>query len=237
MIIAKVQVSIFCNQRIEPTAENISYLMKELQSETERSYLPSVVTVPNFDIMTNQIKAASNLVLQTTDQFSQINCFDNRIDSIVNRLVQSNDLDLESTISIAVKAISVVLRRFDIQGNRLAVNIYSWDKTISGTEFMANEMLSSPFGYYKDKKLIEWSNRVNTRVSIDIDKQLEILNVISDLSVIKNEETNERRLQCLIDINTISENAMTRFSTHNLEPFCKESIVIAEEIINSFGGE
>lgn len=239
MIISRVQVSVFCNHRIEPIAENISYLMTELEKITSKTYLPSVTTVQNIDMLTNQIRAVPNLLMKTADQSSQITCMDNRIDSVIIGSDQLNPPTLESYVNTAVAAISIVLRKFNVDGNRLALNVYSWGQPRPGLVFKANEISShsSVLAYYTEKELFEWSSRVNTRVGTEIRGKQEILNVLTDLSIIRNEIDNMRRLQCLVDINTIGENTAMRFNPEDLSPFCSESVAIANEIINDVRGK
>ena len=63
-----VQMSIFINNRIEPTPNNVSLLMNELNKLDSKhyEYLPSIIRSQTIDLSNGKISTVSNIAFSTS---------------------------------------------------------------------------------------------------------------------------------------------------------------------------
>lgn len=231
--IYSVQLSIFADTKIGLSANNISNLMMKINSLKIKEFLPNVTTGSVIDLVKKRVDMIPNLTFVTADNSGQIICQNDRIDCIFNF---NDNCNLKYELKKLVDVMSVIMEEYGIISNRLALNIdllsNPYNDNFQSSSFGRNIIL--PLKFYTNKELKEWSMRENSWCSINIDESEEIVNVISELGTARNNQNNEKRILCHIDINTIPENTEYRFNKNSLNAFIDEVEKIAVEIKKNF---
>lgn len=234
-LILNVQLSAFSNYRIEPTANNVTFLMESINKLGIKEFLPNITTGQNIDLIKGKLETISNLGFVTSDKTGQIICQNNRIDCMLN-YGEDNQCEINESIDALKQIILLILKEFDILSNRLAlnVNILSdvYEGDLKGTKF--GRKLVSTLDFYKDKELSEWSTRKNVRYPIKICDKEEILNVITEFSKVTRNPGEENRILCHMDINTIPENTGYRFNYEKMDSFVENIKDIVNDIKTNF---
>ena len=86
-LILNVQLSAFSNYRIEPTANNVTFLMESINKLGIKEFLPNITTGQNIDLIKGKLETISNLGFVTSDKTGQIICQNNRIVCLFNYVV------------------------------------------------------------------------------------------------------------------------------------------------------
>lgn len=234
-IILNLQLAVFCNHRIEPTPTNISVLMEKINALNIKEFLPNVTTSQIVDLTDRNIKVFPNISFITMDESARIICQDDRIDCIFN-FNEDNQSNLEEDIQNLKEILKQILQQNKIICNRLAFNINllsrTYIKELQSTSFGHN--ITSPLNFYRGKNLNEWFLRENVRCPIKILKNDELINIITELSLITSNQKFKNRLLCHMDINTIPENIGYRFHYESLDDFVNEANKFITEIRNDF---
>lgn len=234
-IILNIQLSAFINHRIEPNANNISNLMNELNLLKLKEFLPNITTGQTIDLVKGRIDTISNLAFVTADKSGQIICQDERIDCIFN-FNQDDKCDFESELQKLEKILLLIMSEYKIVSNRFALNINLLSEPYFGElqNTIFGKSVVSSLKFYDNREFKEWSMRENSWYPITISNEEDTLNVITELSMVTNDQQNEKRILCHMDINTIPENSGYRFNTDSLNDFVIETGVIAKEIKANF---
>lgn len=234
-LIVNVQLSAFCNFRIEPNAENITSLMEKINMLNIKEFLPNITSGQNIDLIKGIMQPVSNLGFVTSDKTGQIVCQDNRIDCLFNYSAE-NQCELNESIDALKKIILIMLKDFEILANRLALNVNILSDPYKGDlkETPFGQNIVSSLDFYRDKELNECSIRENVRYSIDILSKKEIINVITELSKLISHPGDENRILCHMDINTIPENTGFRFNYEKMDCFVEKVKEIANSIKTNF---
>lgn len=234
-MLLNVQLSVFGNYHIETTAKNVSNLMQKLNELGEFEFLPNIISGQNIDLLAGKINTTSNLSFVTSSQSCQIICMDNRMDCLLKFDSEYQDT-IDNGLAFCNRVLGVIMDNFPILGNRLAININELSNPVSGDLLETNlgKSVVSVLDFYKDKKLDEWSTRANTRLSVDISGKPENLNIITELNIATNNQINEKRILCHLDINTVQENQGYRFNKEDLSSFIDETRKIIENLKNNF---
>ncbi len=234
-IVLNLQLSAFCNCKIEPSAKNISILMEKINSLNIKEFLPNVTTGQTIDLVKGKVESVSNLGFVTVDKSSQIMCQDDRIDCVFN-FAPDVQGDFEGNIENLKVILKLILQESKIVSNRLAFNVNllsdSYVGNLQNTSFGHN--IVSTLNFYKDKELKEWSSRENIWHEIKIANVDEMLNVITELSMVTSNPGEEKRLLCHMDINTIHENSGYRFGYQSIDEFVDETKKIIMNIKTNF---
>ena len=230
-LILNIQLSAFCDCRIEPSAENISNLMNEINKLGKIEFLPNIISTQNVDLASGKIDVISNLSFVTSDQSNQIICRNERIDCLLN-LAANEDSKFENNIEFAKKVVVLIMKSYSVQSNRLALNVNLLGNQIQKMKFDKN--IIPALDLYNGKDIKEWSLRNNMSFPIKISEKDENVNVITELGIAVNKVSDEKRMLCHIDINTMPENTGYRFSYENFESFIKETQKIVLTIKSNF---
>ncbi len=234
-IIMNVQYSAFSNNRIEPTPDTVNSILAGLNSLGKYVFIPSMIAGQNIDLLAGKVNPVNNISFVTIDQQVQIACMNDRIDVLINGTNSNQIGSIEDHITFARQALTVVMENNHIYSNRLALNVSVLSDVINGPvqATALGRKLCSTLGFYEERSLEEWSSRVNSRISIQIDSQ-EVLNVITEISSVFDSVAEKKRFLCHMDINTIFENSGYRFSSGSLERFDNEAMKIVAEIKQNF---
>lgn len=234
-ILMNVQYSIFSNNRIEPTPDVVNNMLSELNAIGKYVFIPSMIAGQNIDLLAGKVNPVNNISFVTTDQLVQIACMNERIDVVINVTDKNQDTSIEEHVEFARCALKRIMENNHIYSNRLALNISLLSGIIEDPiqETSFGKKLCNTLDFYEGSVLEEWSSRVNSRKSIQIDSS-ELLNVITELSSVIDNASGKKRFHCHMDINTIFENAGYRFSSESLEKFDKEVIQIVNDIKRNF---
>ncbi len=230
-LILNVQLSVFCNYRIEPNAQNITNLMKKINELGQMEFLPNIISEQNIDLATGKVNIIPNLSFVTSDQSSQVICRNERIDCILN-VPTDEKSELESSVEFAKKIVILIMENYSVQSNRLALNINLLGNQIQKMEF--NKKIMPALDFYDGKEIKEWSLRNNMSYNINVSGKNENLNVITELGIAVNNISNEKRVICHMDINTMPENTGYRFKYDDFESFVEETQKIALTIKSNF---
>lgn len=231
--IINLQVSIFCNKHIEPTPEKITTLMGKINLMSKLNFLPNIVNGQNIDILTKRVTNISNLAFTTANQQFQILCMDNRIDIIFNTNADVA-LDYKRHIVIAESILKLIMDEEEIIGNRLAFNIQIIGAKSIGDVSAFVSKYGKPLSFYENRAIEEWVLRYNSREPIDMAGKSETLNVVTNLSIVQNVDTAEKRILCHMDINTLAEQATFRFSSDSVTLYIAAITPIIDAIKTNF---
>ena len=234
-ILMNVQYSIFSNNRIEPTPDVVSNLLLELNALGEYVFIPNMIAGQNIDLLAGKVNPMNNISFITIDRQVQIACLNERIDVTINGTDKNQAISIEEHIGFARSALAKIMEKNHIYSNRLAINISLLSDLIKDSiqETPLGRKLCNTLDFYNGTSLEEWSSRVNARKSIQVDNS-ELLNVITELSSVLDNESGKKRFLCHMDINTIFENEGYRFSAGSLEAFDGEVMKITDEIKHNF---
>lgn len=236
-IVLNLQLSAFINHRIEPNASNISNLMNKINALGVKEFLPNVTMGQTIDIVKGKVDTKSNLAFVTADKSGQIMCQDERLDCIFN-FNQDSECVFENEIQKLENILALIMREYNIVSNRLALNVNLLGESYSGglQNTTLGQHIVSSLNFYNNKILKEWSMRENVWHPITISNQEEMMNVITELSMVTNNQENENRILCHMDINTIPENTGYRFNAESLREFVSGTELVASEIKTNFEG-
>ena len=217
-----VQMSIFINNRIEPTPNNVSLLMNELNKLDSKhyEYLPSIIRSQTIDLSNGKISTVSNIAFSTITNNSKIACTDDRIDCTLT-FSQDTQSDFKKSLLFCAKVLDTIIDNFHIYGNRLAINISQLSNKLPDNilESKLGSSMVSVFNFYQEHELSDWSTNANSIVDININDNL---------------ESNCKILICHLDINTLETNKGYRFSKNELHDFVEKTIPCIEQILNEF---
>ena len=208
---------------IQPTPENMLTLLEEFN---KMDLLPSV-----YDELSTSNEEAipkSRLALLSSNKKERFLIGSTRIDYEV---LAQDDTDLEKDklhdyIERAKEIYSIIIKKYDINFSRLALN----------TEInLYNDMLPK---FYDGKEKNEFKVHLLTRITEKINSVDEILNINTSMnkSTFRTKEaivTNG--FSAAIDINTLFENKKQRFGSSEMNEFVKKSFAIWNEIIDDLG--
>ncbi|MEE1218293.1 MAG: hypothetical protein U0L20_00030 [Ruminococcus sp.] len=234
-LLMSVEVSIFINNRIDPTPNNISNLMTKLNALGKYEYLPNIINVQNIDLSNGKVNTVSNVAFSTTSNSSRITCTDDRIDCHLN-FDYSNQPDLKESLTFCQKVLSTIMETFRIYGNRLAINIRQLSNSLPENIFDSKlgESMVSVFKFYQENQLSDWSTNANSKIDIKINDILEKTNVNTKLQAGMDYSDNSKIVICHLDINTLAKNKGYRFSSNDILPFIEETTPYIEQILNEF---
>ena len=91
------------------------------------------------------------------------------------------------------------------------------------------ELLKTP-SFYNDKELYDWSMRVVAHETVHINQTSEKLNVMTDISSMREVNGEKGAVLHHIDINTLQQNKDMRFGKEALSPFVFAALPLVEQL-------
>lgn len=230
-----LQLSFFHNNHIEPNINIIDNLGKELNSiNSSFSFLPSIITSHNINFDTGKVNSINNISFITQNRMSQIVFLDNRIDILINNNNRDNDI-FEKYTNICVQALSKITQTLKLNSNRLSLNINLISNNLKEDE-LETKLKGKQcclLSFYTNTPLVEWMTRMNRKENILLEQE-EQLNVITEISFVKDIDNKENRFLCHVDINTVFENQIFRFNYNSINNFVEKTLPIAKSIKQNF---
>ena len=223
-----LQLSIFCDKRIEPTPNKITELMEKLnQAKVGMFFLPNVLPSQLIDPLKGTITNVNNLSFFTTNNEYRIVYMNDRIDLYLSLGVNSAPLTLDDSITDGKQLMDIIMQNDSIKGSRLAINCWFEDAELTEQLSFSTTGMGDAYttiNYYNEKPVFEWSTMMNSRTDILLGQETEVLNVITRL------ELFDRIRRYQIDINTTHEHNEIRFSSKLYHEFLDNAISIIRQI-------
>ena len=222
-----VQLSIFCNKRIEPTPNKITELMGKLNTAKDGMiFLPNILSGQVVDHVKGTVTNVNNLSFFTSNNEYRIMYMNDRIDLYLNLGMDDSPLSLDNSIDDGKKLMDVIMQNDSIQGSRLAINCWFEDALTEQLRFSTTNTgcAHTTIDYYNEKPVSECSKIMNSRTDISLGQESEALNVITRL------ELFDRIRRCQIDINTALECNRVRFSSNLHCDFLDNATSIIKQI-------
>ena len=237
-VIGSIEFTVFSNNHIEPTMALINDIKSKMNDLGNCEFLPSIVVEQKLDPLYNRIASVNSLVLNSFNHRKQICCMNDWVSVRRNaRKIRDEveSIDITEFFTEAEAMLCQLMETNNIYSNRLAINLEIISDVISEDfrKTPLGERMFRTLGFYDDSIIEEWSTRVNSRRTIQIE-HAELLNVINDISVVTDRKTSSNRFLCHLDINTAQENAAYRFAAKDLKGFADEVIKIIDVIRSEF---
>ncbi len=231
-LISNIQFSVFSENSIEANMETIVELLGELNEFQDYEFLPNIMPIPKFNRTTGKLITDNRVLFTTTDYTRQIACLGNRIDVMINI---NNNIELKNHLDYEQKILSMIMEKEKIQSNRLAINVDFISDVFNGNlrDTKMGKNLCKTFKFYDNLSLNEWAIRMNSRKEITINEP-EILNVVSEISIMNEDNSQNYRFLCHVDINTVQETSKYRFDFSNIKKFENESLCIITDLKENF---
>lgn len=224
-----------------PTAETMQFF---LNSFGKKDLIPSVFQEYQIEADIQKAMPVQRVSLISSDNKEQVTISSNRIDYQV-MVNDDTKLDAQYRDGINQKVCNIyetIFKYFKKQSTRLALNAESLVVDISPEEvsdFMSK--YSNPIAIFNENQMFEWSTRLVVKESRPINGQKETINIIAVIAktminkVEEDQTTNLDGFKINIDINTIAENELSRFSKPDIEDFVKISTGLWDNIIEEMG--
>lgn len=197
--------------------------MNTISAEFEKSYLPTSQSYRNINLENGEIEYQQRLSIVNSRKNTNIICNPDRIDFNLNSdagILVYSDPELKSLIENGLEDIKKFMRIFNLNGYRLAFNIYFISDRIEINKI--NEILKENrviLNYFKDRPFQEYLLRYNSTNNILISNSSELLNELVEVSFVTNQQINEKRVSIHFDLNTTQFNSIERFNSENLDDF------------------
>lgn len=237
-IVAKYQATVFGNfGDIQPTTDIISKVMTLFR---DRGLIPGTFQELSQLAMGPQLR----LRISSPNNEWNINFATQRIDIEKNHVdPKGQNLGSPEVFTKEVcEFFSRILTEFNRKANRIALITSGLLKEM--TQDRLNDIycrLFRPIDFYKTNNPFEWNSRAVARITLDIAKNCEQLNVITNINRIQGQMVrpgdvgilNFDRIETAFDINTAQENPETRFDTTCVDSFFSEAVDIRAKILKS----
>lgn len=221
--ILNIQLSSFCDSPIKVDAKTSTSIVSELNKNSDIEFLPNIIVLPTLNMMTGKIDNIQTLAFSSTKQTESIVCNGNRIDIVFNLLPEKS---FNETINSILNIMVLLMTKYDLRANRLAVNI-TWSSN-TNTKF-DNEYENKYLKNFKSLAIGEikqWSTRILFEKNIKTENLNEPVNVV----VSQNKELESQEVYH-IDINTKQERQFFRFKQDNLKNYFNCLIDLLYEVM------
>lgn len=235
----RYQVTIFGNfDNIIPSGEILKFFIDEF---FEKKLIPNQFTENEVQIINNEAKSTKSTRLRLSDPENRwdIRFLYDRIDITylnsnigVGNMIAKTDFinEVFNILTSLDKRFSKVHKRIGFVTQYL---INQFDRTSTVNNF--SEIIDS----FKDKQLIGWKNHLATRIKVTepnvYDELLNInydLNFVNQLMQIENRITDFNGAILNIDMNTLDEIAIYRFTTEKINYLLLKFLEIEDKIKN-----
>lgn len=217
---------------IHPKPDTIRFLM---DSFSDKELVPTTWQELTINGTT------SRLSLENSDSIWKIEFGSNRIE-IVHSNVDGNEfLELPDFLNEAKNIQKTLSDKFQMSHNRLSlltrlvVNEKKMDEANPAICPIINTI-----DYHNTNKIVDWSSRVVSRITSEIDGNPEVFNVISNLKYInfnqvtESDEVPMEGTELLFDINTFQGTTDFRFGSEHVNQFLDSAFAIEQSLRNQY---
>lgn len=222
----KYKFSVFGDfDRIQPTPEILNAL---LQKYGENGFIPSLAN----ELRVNpdnpqQTMTFQRVILLNTKNKESIAILENRIDYEFqyDHDYVLDDMRINELIDKINNVISYLFDKFDVNSNRIAVNIDCYVIPKEEDYMTILEKFQTPINFINKSEYIDYSVRTLIRKDTNLSNVRETCNIISNITLgdfnkAENESVKHfRGFLVHSDINTIGENITYRFDSNAISPF------------------
>lgn len=226
---------------IKPNAETMMYFFEKVK---DYGLLPSVFQELQIKVDGAQPVTQQRIALLSSDSREKVSIASGRIDYEITA-TSDEKLDPAFRKQLNTKICEVfelIFNKFSKKSSRLALNTASFVINLSDgeiTEFMSR--YSNPISLYSEAPLDEWSTRLMVRKTEKILDPQERINVITNLSKaalqkqVDGEVVNSTGFAVNVDINTVPDNTIQRYSAADLACFIDIAVGWWDKIIAEMG--
>ena len=226
---------------ITPNADTMMYFFEKLK---DLGLLPSVFQELQIKADGAPPVTQQRIALLSNDGREKVSIASGRIDY---EITAKSDEKLEPAYRQQLntkicKVFELIFDKFIKKSSRLALNTASFVINLSDdeiTEFMSH--YSNPISLYSETPLDEWSTRLMVRKTEHILEPEEKINVITNLSKaalqkqVDGEFVHSTGFAVNVDINTVPENTIQRYSATDLACFVNIAVGWWDKIIAEMG--
>lgn len=204
--------------------------------------LGNINQIPNIQQVPNSV--ITRPILSSFDKKKSIMLATERLDFVINNQTQYNNLEFNATSQnkYATTFAEKIFNKYSINSNRLALNteLIIDDLTDNFNKFF--NRLFNPIPFYQNTDFRDWSQRISTRKTVDLNSSEEELNVImvirQNYMQVNNDpnQVHKKIININFDINTAQERLSMRFNKNHIAPFIKEASNLHEQILKQIEG-
>lgn len=221
---------------ITPNIDNIKYFIDVF---ADKNLIPNQIRAVSLNLTGNSVKNSDStrLSLTSTNGMWNISFLPDRIDfTMANSNIGIIEMPtIDKFITEVEDILNKVSKRFPKQHKRVGlVSQY----LIKGLDVKkSSQKAIKTIDFFKEKPMLEWSNKASTRITIQIPEP-EFINISNELRWIKTILKAEDKttvfdgLLLNIDINTLNEKQDYRFNNINLKSLLSNVSRIEEQLKN-----
>jgi hypothetical protein len=237
----RYQVSLFGNYaEIIPNSENMKFFIDNF---SDKGMIPNqyqeVRVHINFKEATPTSKSNERIQLTDPEKKWEIKFNTDRIDILFlnSNIGVTEIISKEKFLSEVVDFLNRINQKFQKQHKRVGfVTQYLFENVdVSKT----SGIFINAIDYFKEKPIIDWSNKIATRAKLLYgDNQEELVNInsearwISSSMIINSNVSSVSGVFLSLDVNTVPENSDYRFQSDNLELLLGEILKIENEVFD-----
>jgi len=233
----RYQIALFGNyDEIVPNSDNIKFFF---DSFANKGMIPYQTQEVNIDVTSKEPsqKTIQRLSLADSERKWDIKFNTDRIDiTFVNANIGITEvISKEDFLKETMFFLEKIDGKFQRSHKRIAfVAHYLFSPTDASK---SSKPFTNSINYFDDKPILEWSNRVATRVKLSYDDQEDVINVISEMGrinqpmKINNAVSLFQGIALNVDINTIPENETYRFQLKDLKSIFEEMLKIEKIVV------
>lgn len=186
---------------------------------TKYGFIPNQITVNSF--LNTGVVPVQRIQFTKQEKNIRIDFLEERIDIVFNRLNIATNIEIDSTIGLAMDILVDIDNEAGVKGSRLAFYVSSV------IQHHLKPNLINHQDYFPDKTFTEWDVRSVHRERIKLNNKSEEVNVVLEqrkLSTdftysVKGQQHKVRGTHCTYDINTVAKKKMDYFSCLHLSEF------------------
>lgn len=226
---------------IVPSADTMTFFFEKVR---DYALLPSVFQELQIKNGNTQPISQQRIALISTDGKEKVSITSGRIDyEITTRSDEKLDPEYRQQINEKIcKVFEIIFEKFSKKSSRLALNTESLVVNLSDEEISAfMSRYTNPISLYSVMPLDEWSTRLMVRKTENISGNQEKYNVITNLSKVELQKQVDGNVvhsigfAANVDINTVPENTIQRYSAVDLAHFTNVAIGWWDQIIAEMG--
>lgn len=241
----KFQIVLFGSfEDIDPSIENMKFFFNTF---SDKGFIPNVVNEVNLKVTNNDFKSDNinrvSLVKNDGEFIVKINT--GTIELIVNnKNVEGveNQPNIDDFVTESIEIIKTIVTQFPKKFKRIGLVTQYFIKNLSVPK--THNEFSSEIEFMRNKRLVEFNQRILIREPKNISNSYEEFNISKDIKLGK-QVINRNNLSpsvvegflITLDINTVPENLNFRFDTNSITEFTEIALEINNTIISQLNNK